>query len=220
MLYRHSEATLALLRRKPVIPVLTVHDVEDARAQARALIAGGLTVFEITLRTPAALTALTALAKEFLQACIGAGTVTTADQAVAAAAAGAAFLVSPGMSPALIEAAIDSPVPFLPGIATASEAMALHERGFRAMKFFPAEPAGGVKYLASLAGPLPELIFWPTGGIDQTKAKDYLALSNVACVGGSWMVAPSLIIAHDFGAVEELARGACALGGGSDRSSK
>jgi 2-dehydro-3-deoxyphosphogluconate aldolase / (4S)-4-hydroxy-2-oxoglutarate aldolase len=212
MLYPRSEATLAVLRRAPVIPVLTVKDVEDALAQARALIAGGLTVLEITLRTPAAMGAVAVLAKTFQDACIGAGTIIEADQIQAAANAGAGFLVSPGVTPRLIEAAARSPVPFLPGAATASEAMALREQGFRALKFFPAEPAGGARYLASLAGPLPDLIFCPTGGIDAAKAANYLALANVACVGGSWMVAPGLIEAQDFGKVEQLAREASALG--------
>jgi 2-dehydro-3-deoxyphosphogluconate aldolase / (4S)-4-hydroxy-2-oxoglutarate aldolase len=212
MLYPHSEATLAVLRRAPVIPVLTVKDIEDALAQARALIAGGLTVLEITLRTPAAMGAVAVLAKTFPDARIGAGTIVEADQIQAAANAGAGFLVSPGVTPRLIEAAARSPVPFLPGAATASEAMALRDQGFRALKFFPAEPAGGARYLASLAGPLPDLIFCPTGGIDAAKAANYLALANVACVGGSWMVAPGLIEAQDFGKIEQLAREASALG--------
>lgn len=212
MRYPHSEATSALLRRAPVIPVLTVQSVEDGLAQARALIAGGLKVLEITLRTPAAMAAVTALAKIFPDASIGAGTIVEVDQVQAAAGAGAAFLVSPGMSPRLLEAAVRSTVPFLPGAASASEAMALRERGFRALKFFPAEAAGGAKYLASLAGPLPDLIFCPTGGIDAQKAANYLSLANVACVGGSWMVAAELIAARDFGKVEQLARQASALG--------
>lgn len=212
MLYPHSAATIAVLRRVPVIPVLTVKTVEDALAQARALIAGGLRVLEITLRTPAALGAVTVLAKTFPEACIGAGTIVEADQIEAAAKAGASFLVSPGAAPRLIEAAVRAPLPFLPGVATASEAMALRERGFRAMKFFPAEAAGGTKYLASLVGPLPDLIFCPTGGIALQRAANYLALANVACVGGSWMVAPGLIAAQDFGKVEQLAREASALG--------
>lgn len=201
-----------MLRRAPVIPVLTVQSVEDAIAQADALIAGGLTVLEITLRTPAALGAITALTKEFPNATIGAGTIVKADQIKTAAAAGAAFLVSPGMSSRLVEAAVRSPVPFLPGAATASEALALQELGFEALKFFPAEPAGGAKYLASLAGPLPNLIFCPTGGIDAQKAPNYLALSNVACVGGSWMVAPGFAAAQDYAKIEQLAREASTLG--------
>jgi 2-dehydro-3-deoxyphosphogluconate aldolase/(4S)-4-hydroxy-2-oxoglutarate aldolase len=212
MVYPHSEATAALLRLGPVIPVLTVQSVEDAITQARALIAGGLSVLEVTLRTPAAMAAVTALAKTFPNALIGAGTIVEANQIRTAAAAGAAFLVSPGMTPLLIEAAVHSPVPFLPGAATASEAIVLRERGFEALKFFPAEPAGGAKYVASLAGPLPDLIFCPTGGIDAKKAKNYLALANVACVGGSWMVAPALVAAQDFATIEKLAREAVALG--------
>src|SRR5262249_20149225 len=151
MRYPHSEATLAVLRRAPVIPVLTVYSVEDAIAQARALIAGGLPALEVTLRTPAAMAALTALCKTFPNATIGAVTIVEVDQIKIATNAGAGFLVSPGMTPSLIEAAVHAPVPFLPGAATASEALALRERGFGALKFFPAEPAGGVKYLASLA---------------------------------------------------------------------
>ncbi len=214
MLYRHSEATVVLLRRTPVIPVLTVKDVEDALFQAGALIAGGLTVLEIALRTPAAMAAVAALAMTFPDASIGAGTIVAADQIKAAADAGAGFLVSPGVTPRLLEAAVRSPVPFLPGAATASEALTLREQGFHALKFFPAEAAGGTRYLASLAGPLPNLIFCPTGGIDAQKAVNYLALPNVACVGGSWMVAPGLLAARDFGKVEQLAREASALGRG------
>lgn len=212
MLYRHHEATESILRRTPVVPVLTVQTAEDALAQARALIAGGLTVLEITLRTPAAPAAISALAKAYPGATIGAGTILEPDQIAAAAAAGAAFLVSPGMTERLIEAAIHSPVPFLPGAATVSEALALRDRGFRALKFFPAEAAGGTKFLASLAGPVPDLLFCPTGGIDAQKARAYLSLANVACVGGSWMAAPSLLAAGDFAKVEELAREASALG--------
>jgi len=211
VLYPHSERTLAVLRLAPVIPVLTVQSVEDAIAQARALIAGGLTVLEVTLRTPAAMAAVTTLAKEFPNATIGAGTVVQAEQIKTATAAGAAFLVSPGMTPLLVEAAVHSPVPFLPGAATVSEALALQERGFEALKFFPAEPAGGAKYLASLAAPLPNLIFCPTGGIDAQKAQTYLALTNVACVGGSWMVAPGLLAVQDYPKIEQLAREASAF---------
>jgi 2-dehydro-3-deoxyphosphogluconate aldolase / (4S)-4-hydroxy-2-oxoglutarate aldolase len=212
MLYPQSDATVAILRRGPVIPVLTVKDVEDTLAQASALIAGGLTVLEITLRTPAAMAAVAALAKTFPEAVVGAGTIVAADQIKAAADAGAGFLVSPGMTPRLLEAAVRSPVPFLPGAATASEALGLRERGFHALKFFPAEPAGGTGYLGSLSGPLPDLIFCPTGGVDARTAVKYLALPNVACVGGSWMVAPALLAARDFGKVEQLAREASALG--------
>lgn len=214
MLEPHAEAAVAILRRAPVIPVLTVQSIEEAILQARALIAGGLAVLEVTLRTPAALAALPVLAREFPAATIGAGTIVAEDQIEAAARAGAAFLVSPGMTAGLIEAAVRAPLPFIPGAATASEALTLRERGFQALKFFPAEPAGGAKYLASLAAPLPDLIFCPTGGIDAQKAASYLALANVACVGGSWMVGRDIIKARDFATVEALAREASALGRG------
>ena len=211
MLYPHSDATLAVLRRAPVIPVLTVRDIKDALAQARALIAGGLTVLEITLRTPAAMGAVSALAKTFPDACIGAGTIVEAEQIEAAANAGARFLVSPGVSPALAKAAAEAPVPFLPGVATPSEAMALRDLGFRALKLFPAEAVGGARLLASIAAPLPDLVFCPTGGIDLAKAPSYLALSNVLCVGGSWIAPRAAIDSGDFGAIERLARAAAAL---------
>lgn len=211
MNYQHTDATLALMKRSPVIPVMQVADAADAFAQAAALIAGGLSVLEITLRTPAAMKAIEALSRAFPEAMIGAGTITDAGQMDAAVEAGAAFLVSPGMTRRLLKSARNSPVPFLPGVATATEAMTLYERGFRCMKFFPAEPAGGAKYLSSLGGPLPELVFCPTGGVDPEKAKAYLALKNVACVGGSWMVSPALLAAGDFESVERLAREAAAL---------
>lgn len=212
MLYPHGEAILAVLRRAPVIPVLTVQSIVEALDLARALIASGLPVIEIALRTPAALAAIAALVQECPRASIGAGTILRPEQIKTAAAAGAAFLVSPGMTPQLAEAAVHSPVPFLPGAATVSEMLALEELGFAALKFFPAEAAGGVKYLAAIAGPLPNLIFCPTGGIDAQKAPDYLALANVACVGGSWMAAPGQKAAKDYAKVEELARQAAVLG--------
>lgn len=212
MHYPQGETAVAVLRRGPIIPVLTVHNVEDAVALGRALRAGGLKVLEITLRTPAALHALAALAKEFPDTMIGAGTVVRPDQINSACAAGAAFLVSPGMTPLLTEAARRCPVPFLPGAATVSEMLALQESGFRALKFFPAEPAGGAKFLASVSGPLPDLLFCPTGGIDARKAPHYLALANVACVGGSWMAPQELIAAQDYARIEQLAREASALG--------
>lgn len=211
MQYQHTDATLALMEQAPVIPVMQVADAADALAQAKSLIAGGLTVLEITLRTKAALKSIEMLARAFPEAVIGAGTVTDADQMEAAIDAGAAFLVSPGMTRRLLKAARKSPIPWLPGVATASEAMTLYEHGFRCLKFFPAEAAGGVKYLSSLAGPLPDLVFCPTGGVNLEKAKAYLELSNVACVGGSWMVAPALINAGDYAAVERLAKEASEL---------
>lgn len=199
------------MRLSPVIPVLTVADAADGVAQARALTAGGLRVIEITLRTPGALAAIAAIREAVPQAVVGAGTVLDAAQIEAAVAAGARFLVSPGLTPALAEAAARAPIPFLPGIATASEAMLAMERGFRALKFFPAEAAGGSRSVAALAGPLPDLQFCPTGSIDAQKAPDYLRLGNVLCVGGSWMVPKAAVVAGDFAAIERLAREAAAL---------
>ncbi|WP_281024231.1 bifunctional 4-hydroxy-2-oxoglutarate aldolase/2-dehydro-3-deoxy-phosphogluconate aldolase [Methylovirgula sp. 4M-Z18] len=209
--YQHTSATLDLMRVSPVIPVLTMKDAADGIAQAKALVAGGLRVLEVTLRTAGALEAIAAIAKSVPGAIVGAGTVTEPAHIQASIDAGATFLVSPGVSPKLREAAADSPIPFLPGIATASEAMALMDYGFRALKFFPAEAAGGAKYLSSIAGPLSQLTFCPTGGIDLAKAPTYLALKNVACVGGSWMVPKSLIDAGDWEGIEKLAREAANL---------
>ena len=165
-LYPHDRETASIMALAPVIPVLTVASVEDGLAQAKALIAGGLYAIEVTLRTPSALEAIKAIAKHVPDAVVGAGTIVSAEQINQAVAAGAKFLVSPGAPAALAKAAARSPVPFLPGCATASEAMALRELGFRALKLFPAEAVGGAKLLASLAAPLPDLRFCPTGGID------------------------------------------------------
>jgi 2-dehydro-3-deoxyphosphogluconate aldolase/(4S)-4-hydroxy-2-oxoglutarate aldolase len=195
----------------PVIPVLTVRDAADGVAQARALVAGGLPAIEVTLRTPKALEAIGAIRDQVKGAFVGAGTILRPEQIREACAAGARFLVSPGASPRLAAAAAAAPVPFLPGVATASEAIALMELGFYALKFFPAESVGGAKHLASLAAPLPELRFCPTGGIDAAKAPSYLALSNVVCVGGSWMLPKSALVVGDYGEVEQLAREAAAL---------
>lgn len=209
--YRLQDETLALMRLAPVIPVLTVQSRADGLAQARALVAGGLRAIEVTMRTPAALEAIGAIAAEIPGAVVGAGTVLDETGMSAALAAGARFLVSPGATPHLAAAAAASPVPFLPGAATASEAMALRDHGFRQLKFFPAEAAGGAKALASLAGPLADLQFCPTGGIDLARAPAYLALANVVCVGGSWMVPKALLAAGDFAGVERLAREAAQL---------
>jgi 2-dehydro-3-deoxyphosphogluconate aldolase / (4S)-4-hydroxy-2-oxoglutarate aldolase len=203
--------THAFMTLAPVIPVLTVRDAEDGVAQARALVAGGLPAIEVTLRTPKALEAIRAIRDSVSGAFVGAGTVLTVEQIGEACAAGARFLVSPGVSPRLAAAAAAAPVPFLPGVATASEAIALMDLGFRALKFFPAEAVGGAKHLASLAAPLPNLSFCPTGGIDLAKAPSYLALPNVVCVGGSWMLPKSALAVGDYGEVERLAREAAGL---------
>jgi 2-dehydro-3-deoxyphosphogluconate aldolase/(4S)-4-hydroxy-2-oxoglutarate aldolase len=210
-LYSRDAETVSMMALAPVIPVLTVQSVEDGLAQAKALVAGGLYAIEVTLRTPSALAAIAAIAKEVPKAVVGAGTIVSAEQIAEAVQAGARFLVSPGASPALAQAAAAAPVPFLPGCATASEAMALRDLGFRALKLFPAEAVGGARLLASLAAPLPDLRFCPTGGVDFAKAPDYLKLPNVACVGGSWMLPKDALVKGDYATVERLAREAAGL---------
>jgi 2-dehydro-3-deoxyphosphogluconate aldolase / (4S)-4-hydroxy-2-oxoglutarate aldolase len=207
----HQNEVLSIMRLAPVIPVLTVRDAADGVAQARALVAGGLFAIEVTLRTSGALAAIAAIRDSVPGAMVGAGTVLTPENIAEACAAGARFLVSPGASPRLAEAAAAAPVPFLPGVATASEAMTLMELGFHALKLFPAEAAGGARLLASLAGPLPDLRFCPTGGIDLAKAPTYLALPNVLCVGGSWMLPKAALASGDYDEVERLAREAATL---------
>lgn len=210
--YPHTKATLALMHSASVIPVLTIEDPKQGILLAKALVAGGLPVLEITLRTQKALAAIKAIADEVPGAIVGAGTVLEPAHMEASIKAGATFLVSPGTTPRLIAAACDAPIPFLPGIATATEAMHLMEHGFMAMKFFPAESIGGAKALSSLAGPLADLRFCPTGGIDATKARAYLALKNVVCVGGSWMVPNAALAAGDYAQITTLAKEAAMLG--------
>ncbi|WP_298216610.1 bifunctional 4-hydroxy-2-oxoglutarate aldolase/2-dehydro-3-deoxy-phosphogluconate aldolase [Acidocella sp.] len=200
-----------VLRLAPVVPVVIVESVAEAVPLARALVKGGLKAIEITLRTPAALDALRAVAAEVEGAVPGVGTVLTPAQYREAAAAGAKFAVSPGITPRLLDAAEEAGLAPLPGIATASEAMTLIERGYRFAKFFPAEAAGGVPFLASLASPLPQLQFCPTGGITPALAPRYLGLPNVICVGGSWMVKKAAIAAGDWDAITREAAAAAAL---------
>ncbi|MBO3752495.1 bifunctional 4-hydroxy-2-oxoglutarate aldolase/2-dehydro-3-deoxy-phosphogluconate aldolase [Streptosporangiaceae bacterium NEAU-GS5] len=205
---------MSLLDRSPVIPVVVLEDAAVAVAMARALVAGGLPVIEVTLRTAAALDAIRAIAAEVPEAVIGAGTVLTPGDVAAATAAGARFLVSPGVTPVLLEALLGSGVPALPGAATASEAMALREHGLRELKFFPAEAAGGPPYLKALAGPLPDVRFCPTGGVTPATTRDYLALPNVGCVGGTWLTPADALASGDFARIEKLAAEAAALGRG------
>jgi 2-dehydro-3-deoxyphosphogluconate aldolase/(4S)-4-hydroxy-2-oxoglutarate aldolase len=200
-----------ILAGVPVIPVLTIERVADAVPLARALLAGGLGVIEVTLRTPAALEAVAAIAAAVPQCVVGVGTVTRVIDIAPAVAAGAKFLVSPGTPPELADALAQVPVPVLPGAATVSEAMALSDRGFRLLKFFPAEPAGGVAWLKAVAAPLPHLKFCPTGGIDARNAATYLALPNVIAVGGSWPAPRDAILAGEFDRITALAREAAAL---------
>jgi 2-dehydro-3-deoxyphosphogluconate aldolase / (4S)-4-hydroxy-2-oxoglutarate aldolase len=196
----------------PVLPVVVLEDVATAVPLARTLVSCGLTAIEVTLRTSAALDAIRAIAAEVPDAVVGAGTVLTPAQADAAVAAGARFLVSPGTTEQLLDAMLETGVPFLPGVATASEVIALLEQGVTDMKFFPAESAGGAAYLKSLASPLPQVRFCPTGGVTPSNAPSYLALPNVACVGGSWMLPTAAVQAGDWAAVAVLARDAAALG--------
>ncbi|CAM5368378.1 MULTISPECIES: bifunctional 4-hydroxy-2-oxoglutarate aldolase/2-dehydro-3-deoxy-phosphogluconate aldolase [Streptomyces] len=202
----------SVLDLAPVVPVVVVDDPSDAVPLARALVAGGLRAIEVTLRTPAALDAIRAVADAVPDAVVGAGTVLTPEQVTRSVEAGARFLVSPGWTDALLDAMRASGVPYLPGVSTASEVVALLERGVRELKFFPAEAAGGTAYLRSLYGPLPQVRFCPTGGIGPASAPDYLALPNVACVGGSWMLPADAVAARDWGRVEALAREAAGLG--------
>lgn len=203
---------LEILTAAPVVPVLTIESPEVAVPLARALVAGGLTAIEVTLRTAAGLDCIRAVAAEVEGCAVGAGTVLDPAQLRDAVDAGATFLVSPGASPKLIEAAADSPVALLPGVATAGEAMTLAEAGLSLLKFFPAEPAGGVGYLKALAAPLPGIRFCPTGGIGPGNAGDYLALANVICVGGSWVAPADAVGQGNWTRITALAREAAALG--------
>jgi 2-dehydro-3-deoxyphosphogluconate aldolase/(4S)-4-hydroxy-2-oxoglutarate aldolase len=200
-----------ILTAAPVVPVLTIEDRAMAVPLARALVAGGLTALEVTLRTKAGPDCIRAIAAEVEGADVGAGTVLDRRQLDQAVACGARFLVSPGATPDLVVAARDCPVPFLPGVATAGEAMTLAEAGFTMLKFFPAEPAGGVAYLKALASPLPEFRFCPTGGVGPANATEYLALDNVVCVGGSWVAPSDALAADDWGRITALAQAAATL---------
>ncbi|SEF08579.1 bifunctional 4-hydroxy-2-oxoglutarate aldolase/2-dehydro-3-deoxy-phosphogluconate aldolase [Streptomyces sp. Ag109_O5-10] len=201
----------SVLDLAPVVPVVVIEDAATAVPLARALVEGGLPVIEVTLRTPAALDAIRAVAAAVPDAVVGAGTVLTPEQVTECVAAGARFLVSPGWTDGLLAAMAASGVPYLPGVSTASEVVALLERGVREMKFFPAQAAGGTAYLRSLAGPLPRARFCPTGGIGPDNAREYLALPNVGCVGGTWMVPADAVAAGDWDRVRGLARAAAGL---------
>ncbi len=204
---------LASLLRQPVIPVVTIEDPATAVPLARALSDGGLPVIEVTLRTREALRAIRAIADELAgRAVVGAGTVRTPEDGANAIRAGAAFLVSPGVTPSLIQASQDWRVPFLPGVATASEAMALADLGFVFQKFFPAEQAGGAAALKALSAPLPDIRFCPTGGVRTDNAADYLALPNVVCVGGSWIAPNADIASGNMAAIRARAEAVAELG--------
>ncbi|WP_285244580.1 bifunctional 4-hydroxy-2-oxoglutarate aldolase/2-dehydro-3-deoxy-phosphogluconate aldolase [Pseudarthrobacter sp. fls2-241-R2A-127] len=200
-----------VLSVSPVIPVVTIDDPQDAVPLARALVAGGVKIIELTLRTDSALTSLKLIAEEVPDILAGAGTILTPAQADAAVQAGAKFLVSPGVTPALLASMLSLDVPVLPGVATVGEVLAVLEAGLDAMKFFPAGPAGGPPYLAAIGAPIPHVRFCPTGGISLATAPDYLKLPNVACVGGSWLTPADAVTAKDWGRITRLAGGAAAL---------
>ena len=204
---------LGILHLSPVMPVIVVHDAGLAADLAAALVAGGIRSLEVTLRTPAALAVIRRMRDAVPDAWVGAGTVLDGTQWQQARDAGAQFGVSPGLTRELAGAVRAAPEPFLPGVATVSEAMCAREQGFSTLKFFPAEAAGGRALLKSLHGPLPELRFCPTGGIHPGNAPDYLALPNVVCVGGSWLVPEDAVAARDWVRITAMARAAAALGG-------
>jgi len=206
-----TERMIAMLDRQPVIPVVRVDDASAAPPLARALAAGGLKAIEITLRTPQALDSIRRAAGEVEDAVVGAGTILDARQFDAAAAAGARFIVSPGLTPELVSAANGSDVPLLPGAITPGEIMAALEAGLDFLKFFPAGQAGGAAFLKALSGPFPEVKFCPTGGVTADNAGAYLGLANVLCVGGSWVAPDPMVRAGDWSGIEALARQAGAL---------
>ncbi|GHE00480.1 ketohydroxyglutarate aldolase [Defluviimonas sp. 20V17] len=208
----HDASTRAaeICRRAPVIPVLVIDDPAHARPLAEALVAGGLPVLEVTLRTPAALEAIAEMAR-VPGGIVGAGTLMGPADVAAAQAAGAVFGVSPGATDRLLDACEGADLPLLPGAATASEVMALYERGYFIQKFFPAEVAGGAKALKALGAPIPQVSFCPTGGVAPANARDYLALENVICVGGSWVAPKAMMESGDWAGITALAREAARL---------
>jgi len=195
----------------PVIPVIVLDDPRHAVPLARACVAGGITLLEVTLRTPAALEAIRRIAAEVPEAQVGAGTVTALPDLARAAAAGARFIVTPGFDRSMAAAARDRGMPLLPGVMTPSEVMAALGEGLSVLKFFPAQAAGGVVMLRALAGPFPSIRFCPTGGVDARNAPDYLALPNVVAVGGSWLTPAAAIAREDWSAITTLARSAASL---------
>jgi 2-dehydro-3-deoxyphosphogluconate aldolase/(4S)-4-hydroxy-2-oxoglutarate aldolase len=195
-----------ILSISPVIPVMVIEKLEQAVPLARALVAGGVKVLEITLRTDAAVDAIEAISREVPDAVVGAGTVITLEDLNAVARAGAVFAISPGLTAELLEAANNSRIALIPGISTISELMTGLSRGYHHFKFFPAEAAGGIKMLKAIAGPFPKVTFCPTGGISPDNYRDYLTLANVACVGGSWIVPGDAVERKDWEKITFLAR--------------
>ncbi len=199
-----------VLNACPVMPVMVIHDADDAVAMAKALCAGGIRLLEITLRTPAALESIKRISQEVPEAIVGAGTIITTQQLQAVTDAGAVFAISPGLTPTLLQAANQGEIALIPGISTLSELMMGMEYGYDHFKFFPAEAAGGIPMLKAIAGPIPQATFCPTGGISPQNYQAYLALSNVACVGGSWLVPAEAAKTKDWQSITELAKAAVA----------
>ncbi|AUX93756.1 bifunctional 4-hydroxy-2-oxoglutarate aldolase/2-dehydro-3-deoxy-phosphogluconate aldolase [Mixta gaviniae] len=200
----------AILTTGPVVPVIVVNDLAHAVPMAKALVAGGVRVLEVTLRTPVAMDALKAIIQEVPDAIVGAGTVINTQQLAEVTAAGAQFVISPGITEPLLQAAVEGTVPLIPGISTVSELMTGMQYGLREFKFFPAEANGGVKALQAIAGPFPQVRFCPTGGISPKNYRDYLALNSVLCIGGSWLVPNDALASGDYQRITELAREAVA----------
>lgn len=207
-----SARALEVCRLAPVVPVLVIDDLAHARPLAEALVAGGLPALEVTLRTPCALDAIRVMS-QVPGGVVGAGTLLTPADVKAAKAAGATFGVSPGATPRLLDACAEYDLPLLPGAVTASEVMALLERGYSVQKFFPAEQSGGAAFLRSIGSPIPQVSFCPTGGISLKNAADYLALKNILCVGGSWVAPKDAMLKGDWAAITRLAAEARALRG-------
>ena len=202
---------LELMRIGPVIAVIVVDELSNAVPLAQALVAGGVRVLEVTLRTTAGLEAIEAIARDVPEAIVGVGTITEPRQFARARDAGARFAVTPGLTATLIEAARASAMPLLPGVMTPSEVMAAKAAGYTQLKLFPAQQAGGVAMLNALGGPFPDIVFCPTGGVTAATAPDFLALPNVACVGGSWLTPKDAVSSHDWSRITVLAREAASL---------
>jgi len=200
-----------IMNTSPVIPVMVINTLEQAVPLANALVEGGLTVLEITMRTPVALDAIKKIKAEVPDAIVGAGTVINTETLKQAVDAGSEFLVSPGITENLVNAALQSGIPILPGVTSPGDVMRLMEKNITEMKFFPAEAAGGIPMLKSISGPLPQATFCPTGGINPKNAVDYLALKNVACVGGSWMAPAELVDAEKWDEIRSLATDAAGI---------
>lgn len=203
----HRDRVKAVLAASPLVPVIAIKDLDDAIPLCRALVDGGIKVLEITLRTEHGLRAIEKVRKAIPEAWVGAGTVTSIAQYRQVEMAGAQFVITPGVTEAILEFGVTSEVPLLPGVSTVSELMMGYALGYREFKFFPAEVAGGIPALKAFSGPFPDVVFCPTGGINRQTARDYLALPNVRAVGGSWLTPSEAIAGKDWQAVSEIARG-------------